>query len=140
MAYFEIINKIQDKVDTVMSGYTIQHMNQGQGNFTKPQNSKWIRCTIKPGGSATVCIGSQKRYRMPGVVILQIFVPIGTDDTVLNTAVGIAMLGFAYIDLAVGDSEGHIVKFVAPYPTDIGRVGGEYQINVTLPFQVDFTT
>ena len=47
---------------------------------------------------------------------------------------------FAFLRLSVGDTEGSVVNFNAPDPSPIGRDGGLYQVNVTIPFEVEYNT
>ena len=137
MGFSAMVEAIKTQVDTDLGGsYSINHDNSS--GFTKPQNAVWIGCSVKTGEAFTVCIGANNTRRQPGIVDLQVFGPIGTDVSDVNDAVEAALEAFAYIDINVGDAEGTIVKFQAPYPTIIGRNGGEYQVNVTMPWQADF--
>jgi len=137
MGLSAMIDAINTKADTVMTAYSIEHENEL--GFTKPDNAVWVRTSIRPAPAVTVCISAKNTFRQPGFLDIQIFGPIGTDLSAINDAAEIAVNGFAYTNINVGDSEGTIVKFdMAPYPTIIGRDGGEYQVNVTCPFRADF--
>lgn len=140
MGFSAMVEAIKSQVDTVLgsggAGYDINHDNAP--DFTKPQNTVWIGCAIRTAAAFTVCIGTKNTWRQPGILDLQFFGPIGTNVSDVNDAVEIALEAFDYIDINVGDAEGTIVKFIAPYPTIIGRNGGEYQVNVTGPWEADF--
>lgn len=59
--------------------YTID--NQGQDDSTFPgRDSAWVRLTILDGEGEQVEMGMTRRWRRPGVVEVQVFVPAGDGD------------------------------------------------------------
>ena len=139
MGYSAMVEAIKTKIDAVLTAYSVEHDNEI--GFSKPDNTVWARAVVRPAPAVTVCIGAQKTYRQTGILDVQVFGPLGSDESAVNNAVEIVIKGFDYVNINVGDAEGTIVKFdFAPYPTVIGRNGGEYQVNVTCPFRADFTS
>jgi len=138
MGYSAMIEAIKTRVDTELGGtYQIQHDNAL--GFEKPDNTVWIRASIRPAGGETVCISAKNTYRLSGILDLAVFGPLGSNEQDVNDAVELAIKAFDYARINVGDAEGTIVKFdAAPYPTVVGRNSGEYQVNVTQPWRADF--
>jgi len=141
MGYKAAVEAIKAEVDSTLgaggAGYAVQHANAP--GFTKPDNAVWINAWVRPAAGNTVCISAKNTYRISGILDLQVFGPIGTSEADVNDAVELAMKSFDYININVGDAEGTVVQFnLAPFPNVIGLVGGQYQVNVTAPWDADF--
>lgn len=142
MAYSDMIAAIDTKVDEELgtdpggAGYAVQHDNEEM--FDKPDDAVWLRSSVRNGESTNVARGDGVEYRIPGNLIIQVFGPLGTDVADVNDAVDEVMSRFGHLRLSVGDSEGTVVRFQAPAPQPLGRVQGQYQVNVTVPFWADF--
>lgn len=138
MAWDDVKEAIYAKAETVLTAYVGERPNQA--GFEKPNDDLWYRLSIKPAASETVAISTKNEYRISGLLIVQIFVPVGSDEAASDAVAALLLTSFDYITIDVGDSEGSKVVFdSAPGPPiDIGRVGGQYQTNVNLDWQVDF--
>jgi len=95
----------------------------------------WVRFAIRPSRAQQISSGAvgNRRFRQPGTVIVQIFVPTGTGD------------GKAYQiadDIAVSlrgvTDSGVTLKATSP-PQFVGPDGGWWQSNTTTEFQFDLT-
>jgi len=111
------------------TGSRIQYDNQ---EFVKPQDQIWVRVTILNGHSAAKAIGSQ-RFRNPGVMIAQIFGPIGDGDRDQTRVADTIRREFR----AVTDGD---VSWHTPSQDRVGRDDNWYQINVNCPFYWDETS
>jgi hypothetical protein len=106
----------------------IQFDNQGDDNVVR--DSAFVRLTVLPGDSRQVEFGIKRRWRRPGVVIVQIFVPTAS-GTGLVTELG---------DTVRDIFEGRTVSGVIFRATSLNRVGIDgawLQYNATTPFQDD---
>ena len=61
--------------------------NQGKGDPSSQNNTAWVRLTVLMGNSSQAEMGNKQRWRRPGVVTVQIFIPTG-DGTGLATELG----------------------------------------------------
>jgi len=132
MTKTEIANAIRSRfkaqVADVLSLAT-QYDNQKLDN---PDNVQWCRLTISPGQTTQESIGNPagQRFRTPGVMIAQIFCPVGAGDGGLWDLADSIESAFR----CVTDSG---VTFRTPYSYKVGRKGNEWQINVNCPFYAD---
>lgn len=97
--------------------------------FTPNSGESWVRLTIQDGDSRQVATVGEK-WRHPGVVIVQVFVPEGTGD---GTALAIA-------DDVVSVFQGMTlsgIRFRASSAETVGASDGWYQVNVTTDFEYD---
>lgn len=139
MAYAEMVTKIQTDWETAIgSTYPTMYQNEDEQDFSKPNNGIWIRLTVKPADSFTVAVGSEVEYRMPIVILAQVFAPIGSKIVNSNAVVKLIHDQYAYRDLNIGDTEGTVVKFAEPSVQDIGRDRGIYQTNISVRGEVDY--
>jgi hypothetical protein len=97
--------------------------------FTPPSDAPWARVLVFPGTSETAAIGTTK-YRNLGVVIVELFVPMGeTDEDLIDKA-----------DDVVGFFRGATLSGVVlrtPSIQRVGEDGGFYQFTVTTPYHYD---
>lgn len=139
MAYADMIKAIQDDWEASIGVvYPTQYANEDEQDWTKPNDGVWIRLTIKPANSQTIAVGNKVEYRMPIVMIAQVFAPIGSKDADTNAVVKEVHDQYAYEDLIVGDAEGTVVQFAEPSVADVGRDRGQYQTNISCRGEVDF--
>jgi hypothetical protein len=93
-------------------------------------NSLWCRFTVLDGETRRVTVGV-KQYRTVGVAIAQLFGPVG-DGTQAQRQLADAIVA-AFQDQTAGG-----VRYGVPSVDNIGKTTqGNYQINVTCPFQAD---
>lgn len=139
MAYAEMVTAIQnDWESSIGASYPTMYQNEDEQDFSKPNDGVWIRLTIKPANSQTIAVGSEVEYRMPVVVLAQVFAPIGSKIADTNAVVELVHDQYAYEDLNVGDTEGTVVQFAEPSVADVGRERGVYQTNISIRAEVDY--
>ena len=99
--------------------------------FTKPNRTLWARCQVFVDAANQADFGaSTKRYRYRGMLRMSIFSPSNAGDrSALENADIIKDLFRAQTISGV--------TFGTPNARTIGRVEGEYQINVDVPFYAD---
>jgi len=111
-----------------------QYDNQDLAN---PDNATWCRLTIKTAASRQVSIGnpSAQRYRTHGVMIAQLFAPLGSGVGELRGIADKVVLAFR------GKTDGGVTY--ASQDKDCPSVEGgwqredSWQINVVCPFYAD---
>lgn len=99
---------------------------------TPPSGTPWVRLTIVEGESGLIAMGgaNSNLYRNPGLVVVQIFVPISTLDNLgLQIADDVATIFRSQFVSGV--------RFRTPSTSPIGPDGPWYQRNVTVPFTAD---
>ena len=139
MAYADMITKIQTDFEaSIGATYPTLYQNEDEQDFAKPNGGVWIRLTIKPADSQTIAVGNEVEFRMPLVMIAQVFAPAFSKLATMNAVVKLIQDQFAYKDLSVGDTEGTVVSFQEPTVVDVGRDRGQYQINVSVRAETDF--
>jgi hypothetical protein len=108
---------------------TVQHT-FGDVDFTPPENAAWVRLYVLPGTPFQVSMGKYRRFRRPGVVMVQIFVPAGRGD-------GLAR---ELADSVAAIFQGRTVNGVIFRVTGLNRVGVDgawVQWNAATPYQAD---
>ena len=114
--------------DTYPSGLDVQYDNDGA--FVQPEDSAWVRFAVLPGESFQMTLGTQKRYRTPGLAVASIFVPVGVGDKAAYVIADYIADRFRTITL-------NGVTFKTPSVASLGRSGDVWQVNVRCPFTVD---
>lgn len=101
-------------------------------NMEPPDDQLWVRLTIVPGDSSQVSIGgdSNNRYRNVGVMIAQIFLPIGHGD---QEAYQLA----DKIKTAFNSKSDSGVVFKTTSIARVGKTNSWWQLNVKCPFYAD---
>ncbi|HBG77504.1 MAG TPA: hypothetical protein DDW84_01460 [Phycisphaerales bacterium] len=133
MTHETVANTIRGRFKTLIADTNSLSTQYDNQDFTKPADgSMWCRLTIKEGDSEQVSIGStgSRTERTSGIVIAQVFTPIGIGDKA-----GIVMadkIKVAFRRITVNG-----VRFLTPSIKRIGRVDSEWQINVVCPFKFD---
>ncbi len=107
--------------------------NQGQNEEDFPtRDSAWVRLTILDGDSLQVEMAGTRRWRRPGVVEVQIFVPAGTGDGLS------AELADSVRDIFEGRTiSGVIFRATSRQRVGRGRDAAWVQWNASTPFQAD---
>lgn len=127
----DLANTVRCRFDSLIAeplGIPTQYDNQP---FEKPENSKWVRLAVRPSGTSQVDVGAQtKRYRIQGVAIASVFIPVAQGD------LGALELcdSIAAVFRTVTDGR---VKFRTPTVINQGRKGKEWQYDVSCPFFAD---
>lgn len=110
---------------------TVPYTFENQGELNSHSKDKpWVRLTVLQGNSSQVEMGNKRRWRRPGVVEIQIFLPTG-DGTGMATELA---------DTVRDIYEGSTISGVLFRATSLGpgTVDGPWrQYNVTTPFQAD---
>lgn len=132
MSWSEIANTIRSRFKTQIAdveSLTTQYDNQ---NLDNPDNEIWCRLTIKSGQTTQESIGapSSNRDRTTGIMIAQLFAPIGKGDGDLKELAGTIRVAFK----RVTDNG---VTFRTPSINEQGKREGMWQINVVCPFYSD---
>lgn len=90
---------------------------------------RWARVSVREGDSTQVEFG-RNRYRNPGVLIVQVFVPIGEGDDVAREIADEAALAFRAQSFSG-------VHCKVPSIRTIGRTGSWWQVNLSVGFHWD---
>ncbi|HUS74347.1 MAG TPA: phage tail terminator-like protein [Sedimentisphaerales bacterium] len=100
--------------------------------YDNPDNAKWCRLTVKFGETLQKSVGSPtgNRGRTPGVMIAQLFGPVGKGDGALLEVADAVETAFKRVT-----DTGVTFRTPSTYPR--GRSGDEWQINVECPFYAD---
>jgi hypothetical protein len=92
--------------------------------------SLWCRFTVLDGDTRRITVGV-KQYRTVGVAIAQLFGPAGEGTRAQRDTAGAIVSAFQ-------DQAADGVRYGVPAVTNIGKTSqGNYQINVTCPFQAE---
>jgi hypothetical protein len=98
----------------------------------KPSDARWCRFSVRPGIDRQIALGASKRFRTPGVAIAQLFAPINKGDATLYEVADAIKTAFRAVT-----ADG--VHYQVPYTQVVGKVSGQWQINVVCPFDADAT-
>lgn len=100
--------------------------------FTPPDNARWVAWSIREATADQVELGSDKRFRIRGTAIANIYVPIRDgDESALELADAIDA---AFKSVTVSD-----VTYQTPTVNTIGLTGDWWQVNVICPWFADQT-
>jgi len=132
MSWPAIANTIRGRFKTQIAdaeSLTTQYDNQSLDN---PDNEIWCRLTIKSGETTQESIGSPSanRDRTRGVMIAQLFAPVGNGDGELKELAETIRSAFKRVT-----QDG--VTFKTPYIRELGMRNDSWQINVICPFYAD---
>lgn len=132
MTLKSIKDAIKFKFETDISvGQSIPTQYDNQGS-TPPENALWIRFSVLPGDSLQKSIGAPglNVTRHIGIIIIEIFSPIGTGDK--DAYDTIELIRIAFIP---GTYNG--ILYRTGKASSQGRVGSWSKINFTIPYQSD---
>jgi len=90
----------------------------------------WVRVTVLSGETFQASLGNSKRFRTPGVLVFQIFVPIGRGTKA--QAIMVDRLVVAFRAQTVSN-----VVYRTPVRRQIGRTDTWWQMNVEVEFYAD---
>lgn len=131
MTWEEIGNVIRSRFKTqIADEYSLR--TQYDNHDLAKQNALWCRLSIGFGDTFQVDCGgaSGSRDRTVGVMTARLKVPVGQGDKQLLETAGNVKTAFN----RVTDSGVH---FRTPSIKRVGRINGEWQINVNCPFYAD---
>ena len=116
--------------DEIRGGHLLDTQYDNQ-NFTPPVDNLWCRLSIRFGVSRQISFSATvSRFRYPGVIIAQLFLPIGLGDGLLTEMAD-------NINDSFRSKDAGGVIYWTPYINSIGVFEGFWQENVTIPFQAD---
>ena len=132
MTHGAVYNTIRAQFATVASAATVTVIYDNQANQDTPDTGIWCRLTILPGDEHQIAMGVD-RFRMVGVMVAQLFGPLGEGDGNLLTLADTIMGNFRN-DTYSG------VRFKVPSMINMGQRNSNWQINVNCPFAAEYTT
>lgn len=128
MTYEALENVIRKRFnDNMMGSLAIVFDNQ---DVDSKQQDIWCRVNIRPGESIQADLGANKRFRVPGIMIVQIFNRTGLGTRAINVIVD-RINGF-FRAITVGG-----VTYQTPSVTHLGANKGWYQVNIACPWYSD---
>ena len=132
MSWSAMANTIRSRFKTQIATPESLITQYDNHSLDNPDNEIWCRLTIKSGETTQESIGSpsSNRDRTDGVMIAQLFAPIGNGDGDLRELAETIRAAFKRVTESG-------VTFRTPKIKEIGRVGKEWQINVDCPFYAD---
>jgi hypothetical protein len=139
MAYTDIMDKFRSDFLTRITSVVDANIYLDNTYAAVKDNGVYIQLSIVEGESFNISNGTVITTRYPGLMIAKVFDPTGEGSSDIEDVIEEIIEDYKNLNLAVGDPEGSVIKFRAPYATRVGRVGGEYQKNVNCPFQFDLT-
>lgn len=104
------------------------------GNFVdRPGNAGWVRYNLRPSDSEQITFGQvgSRRFRQPGVVIVQIFVPTGSGDEQVHA------IGDAIAQAMRGVTVNGVRLKATSQPKFVGPDGAWWQANTTTEYEFD---
>ena len=127
-----IANAIRSRFKTQVADVVPLPTQYDNHDTPNPDNAKWCRLTIKTGETFQVSLGApgSQRERTHGVVIAQLFGPLGDGDGDLRDIADAVRVAFR----RVTDTG---VTFRTPSIHEQGLLGDSWQINVVCPFYAD---
>lgn len=131
MGYESWANTIRGRVKTEIAdalSLTVQYDNDE--SVTKPRGSSWIRAAVLFGEGPQVTMGTSRRYRVTGLLRLQIFIPSGQGDEAVLEIIDVATTAFRGVKVSG-------ITFRSLVVNPLGLVGDEWQVNIDCPFFVD---
>jgi len=128
----ERANIIRTRFKTLVADVLNLQTQYDNQDFENPDNDNWCRLTLKTTETFQVSFGNPQgnRYRTHGVMIAQLFGPLGNGDGKLREIADVIMYAFR----GVTDNG---VTFRAPSHDEVGIFGDSWQINVVCPFYSD---
>ena len=103
--------------------------------YTPIAGRPYVRATLRQGDAFQVEIGSPMViHRYPGLLILQVFSPVGEADKPVKLLADALAALFRRAKRSFTDGS---ITFRTPAVRDVGESGAFYQVNVTVPFVRD---
>lgn len=133
MTFEAMANTIRSRFKTLVGDVEKIPVHYDNEQKDKPENKLWARLNILPGQSIQVEIGKSERFRTPGVMIVQLFLPIGKGMRDLHKMADKIKTAFRAVTVTG-------VVFRTPSEENVGRTGSWWQMNVSIPFYADDTT
>lgn len=130
MTHEAIHNAIRGRFGTLIeTAQSLVTVYDNQTDQSVPEAEIWCRFTVRPGTARQVTLGV-KRFRVPGIAIVQLFNLVGTGDGDLLAMADIIQASFRAVAV-----DG--IHYGTPYVTNAGRDDSYWQVNVTIPFFAD---
>jgi hypothetical protein len=134
MSFETAFNAIQARFKTLATaaGFLSTQLSYPNVPFDTPQGLKWLRLSVVNGMSDLAALGggSQKMYRNVGVIIIQVFHPVGEGEQKIAATCDVVSSWWR------GASFSGIICN-APYVQNVGAANGWYQKNVVIPIYWD---
>lgn len=128
MNFLEVHKAITARLEANRGSTTVAYDNAA---FTPPRDTLWARATILPGSRERANAGVPVRYRLPGVLVLQIFDRAELGDG--RAIEEVDRLGAVFESVTAGG-----VVYMTPYLVRVGVDNdGWYQINLNCPWYSD---
>lgn len=107
--------------------------------FTPPADgTEWVRVTVMPGQAQQASLsGPTRRWRTPGVVTVQVFVPKDKGTDRVLDLIGDIRTALQGVTLNTSSPEGS-VALRATSDRRVGPRGNYYQRNAETPFRFDY--
>lgn len=127
-----IANAIRSRFKTQVADVLSLPTQYDNHKLDNPDNAQWCRLNIKCGETFQVSIGAPgtQRDRTHGVVIAQLFGPVGAGDGALREIADAVRVAFRRVTDAG-------VTFATPSVHEQGLFEDSWQINVVCPFYAD---
>lgn len=120
---------VESRFTAQWTGTPMAHVVFDNLAYTPVQGTPYVRVSIRPGTSERITIGSRE-HRTVGVIIIQIFTPVGT-----GTADARAMADQAAAIFRDQEFGGLLCR--SPSIQNVGQSTDWTQFNVTVPYQRD---
>jgi len=133
--YAKVKAAVRASFEAYFTTESIAFLTENNDDFDKPDDAAYVRIFLNPGGSKTECIGRTKIYRQVFVAQIQVFVPMGSDETVGELIVSKVREEYTY---KIVSASGVHAEFLESSSIVVGRDKGMYQENANLPFEVEF--
>ena len=100
--------------------------------FSKTSGSPWARLTVRDAVSKQVSMGAvgSRRFRKNGILSITVFIP-------MNSGTGLADYIVSKIEQGFTGVTKYGVVFRAPKTPEGKRIGEEWAVTVTIPYQSD---
>lgn len=105
-------------------------------DFEETPAGEWVRLTVLTGEGVVASVGTpEKLYRFPGLISIQVFVPLGDGD---GRAMELAdIVAGIFQSTRFGGAANHGILCGAASVKVVGRGETHYQVNVNTPYRRD---
>lgn len=124
------LDEVEVKFDEGSLRKKVQYDNAPE--FQQPEGERWCRMNLLAGESNQAEMGAVKTHRNLGVMMVQIFIPLGEGTKPATDLADFIKTKFRSLSFSG-------VVFRTPSRITVGRREGVYQLNVSCPFFADET-